>query len=80
VSGNRHGQSGNWPKAMQKARKASEKAGWTWDLRKSGHWTIRDPQGTFVLAISGTFYDAPLLTKALSVLRKAGCPGVPTKN
>lgn len=64
---------------MENARKASTKEGWDWTLKRSGHWTIRNPQGEFILAISGTFYDGPLLTKALAILRKAGCPGVPTK-
>jgi hypothetical protein len=71
----RSGQSGNWPKAIVKAKKASEKAGWTWTYGGSGHWTVRNPEGEWVLTLSSTFYDGPLTRKFLSKLRKAGCPG-----
>lgn len=64
-----------WPKAITKARRASEKAGWTWTLNGSGHWTVRNPQGERVVTVSSTFYDGPLTRKFLSTLRKAGCPG-----
>lgn len=75
MSSRRHGQSGNWPKVLQNVRKASEREGWTWDLKGSGHWTVRNPDGEFVVAMGGTMYDGTLVKRLLSKLRKAGCPG-----
>lgn len=73
--GRRAGQSGNWPKALLAAKKASEREGWTWTVKGSGHWTVRNPQGEFVASLAATFYDGTLTKKYLATLRKAGCPG-----
>lgn len=72
---NKRGAAGNWPKALLKAKRESEKHGWTWTYGGSGHWTVRNPQGEWVLTLSSTFYDGPLTKKFLGKLRKAGCPG-----
>lgn len=75
MAGRRAGQSGNWPKALVRCMKASEREGWTWVVKGSGHWTVRNPAGEFVISIGATFYDGTLTKKYLNALRKAGCPG-----
>jgi hypothetical protein len=73
--GKRSGQSGNWPKVFVKARKTSEKVGWSWEYKGSGHWTVRNPDGEFVASLPSTMYDGTLTRKLLATLRRAGCPG-----
>jgi ribulose-5-phosphate 4-epimerase/fuculose-1-phosphate aldolase len=68
--------SSNWPKAIIKAKRESEKHGWTWKRLTNGHYSVFTPDGEFVVSVSGTFYDGPLTRKYLGKLRKAGCPGV----
>lgn len=68
---------GKMPKAITDAKRASEHEGWTWRQgRSSGHWSVFTPDGTFVVNISGTFYDGPLTRKYLGKLRAHGCPGI----
>ena len=64
------------PDSLRKAKRASEKAGWTWVLKGSNHVTVRDAEGDFVDCIGLSMYEGAIVKKHLSKLKKRGCPGI----
>lgn len=63
------------PKYLARAQKLSERAGWRWVMKGSGHVHVFAPDGAFVTGVTNSGRERSTRTKALSCLRKAGCPG-----
>jgi hypothetical protein len=65
------------PKYLKKAEKESTKKGWEWKYNSgSGHITIFDGNGDYVIWVSLTAYDGSVTKQNLSKLRRAKCPGL----